>query len=106
MSRGHDHCDASSASHQAACFTRSTAPDKALPSLMRQTRPLSVCSETRLRPSFIGILARLLRSRLAIGLTRLAQLEKDTPVSRAVERTGHILCRPVLGGLHHQYIRI
>jgi hypothetical protein len=29
-------------------------------------------------------------------------LEKDTPVSR----TGHILCRPVLGGLHHQYIRI
>ncbi len=33
-------------------------------------------------------------------------LEKDTPVSRAVERTGHIVCRPVLGGLHHQYIRI
>jgi Integrase core domain len=33
-------------------------------------------------------------------------LEKDTPVSRAVERTGHILCRPVLGGLQHQYIRI
>ncbi len=33
-------------------------------------------------------------------------LEKDTPVLRAVERTGHILCRPVLGGLHHQYIRI
>ncbi len=33
-------------------------------------------------------------------------LEKDTPVSRAVGRTGHILCRPVLGGLHHQYIRI
>jgi transposase InsO family protein len=33
-------------------------------------------------------------------------LEKDTPVSRAVERTGHILCRPALGGLHHQYIRI
>jgi hypothetical protein len=25
-------------------------------------------------------------------------LEKDTPVSRPVERTGHILCRPVLGG--------
>ena len=33
-------------------------------------------------------------------------LVKDTPVSRAVERTGYILCRPVLGGLHHQYIRI
>jgi transposase InsO family protein len=33
-------------------------------------------------------------------------LEKDTPVWRAVERTGHILCRPILGGLHHQYVRI
>src|ERR1700736_5463944 len=49
----HDHCDASSASHQAACFTRSAAPDEALPSLIRETRPLSVCSETRFKPSFL-----------------------------------------------------
>jgi len=28
------------------------------------------------------------------------------PVSRTVERAGRILCRPVLGGLHHQYGRI
>jgi hypothetical protein len=33
-------------------------------------------------------------------------LEKDAPVSRAVHRAGHILCRPILGGLHHQYARI
>src|ERR1700693_1904154 len=33
-------------------------------------------------------------------------LEKDAPVSRAVERAGQILCRPILGGLHHQYGRI
>jgi transposase InsO family protein len=33
-------------------------------------------------------------------------LEKDSPVSRNVERAGHILCRPVLGGLHHLYLRI
>jgi hypothetical protein len=33
-------------------------------------------------------------------------LEKDAPVSRAVEPAGHILCRPVLGGLHHQYGRV
>ncbi len=33
-------------------------------------------------------------------------LEKDAPVSRTVERAGSILCRPVLGGLHHQYVRI
>jgi hypothetical protein len=31
---------------------------------------------------------------------------KDAPVPRAVERAGHILCRPVLGGPHHQYVRI
>jgi hypothetical protein len=33
-------------------------------------------------------------------------LEKDAPISRAVDRTGHILCRPILSGLHHQYGRI
>src|SRR6202035_4677667 len=33
-------------------------------------------------------------------------LEKDAPVSRAVDRAGHIPCRPTLGGLHHQYARI
>jgi len=33
-------------------------------------------------------------------------LEKDAPISRAVDRAGHILCRPILGGLHHQYARI
>src|SRR6201997_3475708 len=33
-------------------------------------------------------------------------LEKDAPVARAVQLAGTILCRPVLGGLHHQYVRI
>jgi transposase InsO family protein len=37
------------------------------------------------------------------GRTHLS-LEKDAPVSRAVELAGHILCRPILGGLHHQYV--
>jgi transposase InsO family protein len=37
--------------------------------------------------------------------THLA-LNKDAPISRAAETTGFILCRPVLGGLHHQYARI
>jgi hypothetical protein len=31
-------------------------------------------------------------------------LEKDAPFSRSVERAGQILCRPILGGLHHQYV--
>src|SRR6185312_4931186 len=33
-------------------------------------------------------------------------LEKDAPISRAVELAGHILSRPILGGLHHRYARI
>src|SRR5260370_23981632 len=33
-------------------------------------------------------------------------LQKDAPVSREVDRAGHILCRPPLGGLHHQYPRL
>ena len=33
-------------------------------------------------------------------------LEKDAPFSRPVEGAGQILCRPILGGLHHQYGRI
>ena len=37
--------------------------------------------------------------------THLA-LDKDAPLSRTVKRAGRILCRPVLGGLHHEYIRI
>jgi len=33
-------------------------------------------------------------------------LEKDAPVSRAVKLAGTILCRPVLGGLHHLAISV
>jgi hypothetical protein len=33
-------------------------------------------------------------------------LSKDAPVSRAVEAVGSIVAKPLLGGLHHQYVRI
>ena len=33
-------------------------------------------------------------------------LDKDAPVPRPVQRTGSIKSSPILGGLHHQYIRI
>jgi transposase InsO family protein len=33
-------------------------------------------------------------------------LDKDAPVSRTVQRTGIINSRPILGGLHHQYVRV
>jgi hypothetical protein len=38
------------------------------------------------------------RTRLSLG--------KDAPVSRAVEAVGSIIAKPLLGGLHHQYVRI
>jgi hypothetical protein len=31
---------------------------------------------------------------------------KDAPRSRAAETVGRMVCRPILGGLHHQYVRI
>jgi transposase InsO family protein len=33
-------------------------------------------------------------------------LAKDAPLSRPVERFGHVIGRPILGGLHHEYCRI
>ena len=33
-------------------------------------------------------------------------LDKDAPVSRPVQQTGIISSRPVLGGLHHHYVRV
>src|SRR6266480_4383303 len=33
-------------------------------------------------------------------------VSKDAPVSRGVQAVGRILCLPILGGLHHQYVRI
>lgn len=33
-------------------------------------------------------------------------LDKDAPVSRPVQRIGRIVSHPMVGGLHHQYVRI
>ena len=33
-------------------------------------------------------------------------LNKDAPVSRSVQRNGSINSRPILGGLHHHYVRV
>ena len=33
-------------------------------------------------------------------------LNKDAPAPRPIQSAGYILCRPILGGLHHQYVRI
>jgi transposase InsO family protein len=33
-------------------------------------------------------------------------LDKDAPIRRAIQRAGSIVSAPVLGGLHHQYVRV
>ena len=33
-------------------------------------------------------------------------LDKDAPVSRAIQRAGIITSRPIFGGLHHHYVRV
>ena len=53
-------------------------------------------------------LRRILKSyaRYYNGTRTHLALDKDAPLSRTVKRAGPILCRPVLGGLHHEYVRI
>jgi len=33
-------------------------------------------------------------------------LDKDAPISRPVQRTGSITSHALLGGLHHEYVRV
>ena len=33
-------------------------------------------------------------------------LGKDAPCSRLIERIGDVVARPILGGLHHRYVRL
>jgi hypothetical protein len=33
-------------------------------------------------------------------------LDKDAPEFRRTQKTGHIAAIPILGGLHHQYVRV
>jgi len=33
-------------------------------------------------------------------------LQKDAPIPRAVRSAGRVIPVPLLGGLHHQYVRV
>ena len=53
-------------------------------------------------------LVHLLKSyqRYYNGVRTHLSLNKDAPVTRAVQAVGSIVAKPILGGLHHQYVRI
>jgi hypothetical protein len=36
-----------------------------------------------------------------LSYVRILSLNKDAPAPRSIQRAGYILCRPILGGLHH-----
>ena len=40
------------------------------------------------------------------GVRTHRSLNKDTPVSRPLQLTGIIRSHPILGGLHHYYVRV
>jgi transposase InsO family protein len=53
-------------------------------------------------------LRRILRSyaRYYNDIRTHRSLDKDTPISRSVQRTGSIKSFQTLGGLHHHYVRV
>ena len=55
-----------------------------------------------------GHLRRVLRSyaRYYNEMRTHRSLDKDSPVSRPVQRTGRIMSHAILGGLHHHYVRV
>jgi transposase InsO family protein len=59
-----------------------------------------VFGERHLRRVLSGYAAYYNRTRTHLTL------QKDAPLRRAIQRIGDIAAIPILGGLHHQYIRI
>jgi hypothetical protein len=53
-------------------------------------------------------LRRILKNYAAYynGVRTHRSLNKDAPISRPVQRSGIISSHAILGGLHHQYVRI
>ena len=53
-------------------------------------------------------LRRILKNYAAYynGVRTHQSLQNDAPVSRPVQRSGAVISQAILGGLHHQYVRI
>ena len=55
-----------------------------------------------------GYLCRILRAyaRYYNDIRTHRSLDKDAPAFRPIQRIGNIMSHPILGGLHHCYVRI
>jgi transposase InsO family protein len=74
--------------------------ERLIGSIRRECLDHSLIGEEHLR--------RILKSRADYYycVRRHRSLHKDAPVSRPVQRSGMISSHAILGGLHHQYVRI
>jgi Integrase core domain len=74
--------------------------ERLIESIRRRVDHFIVLGEAHLR--------RILRSyaRHYIDIRTHRSLDQDAPVSRPVQRTGAITSNPILGGLHHHYVRV
>src|SRR5215471_1196660 len=70
--------------------------------IQRRHVPKRVAFSAVDRLIFVGLYRLVPNAIKALTLS----LNKDAPVSRGVEGAGIIVCRPILGGLHHQYGRM
>jgi Integrase core domain len=80
---------------------RPCAAERLIGSIRREcVDHIVVLGETHLR--------RVLKSyaRYYNGTRTHRSLDKDAPISRAVQRDGSIMSHALLGGLHHHYIRV
>ena len=59
-----------------------------------------VCGEEHLRRTLLSYASYYNRARTH------RSLNKDAPVHRPIQRLGALRSHPVLGGLHHQYVRM
>jgi transposase InsO family protein len=62
--------------------------------------PVVVFNEQHLRHMLFLYMEYYNRARTHLSLN------KDAPVPRAIQAVGRICASPILGGLHHQYVRI
>jgi hypothetical protein len=62
-------------------------------------------SKSRIGPS-IARFAAASGIEFTVGTRTHLSLNKDAPVPRAIQTVGRIYASPIVGGLHHQYVRI
>jgi hypothetical protein len=51
-------------------------------------------------------LARFLYAHYYNEIRTHRSLNKDAPISRAIQRIGRVKSKPFFGGLHHHYVRL